>query len=121
MQMTGGQTIDLAESVDSQLSGIVLVWSAYKSGALDKGWHTTFVPKSMVMLLSSVEVSTGLMTVGNSSTASTAIERTGAKYVTVTNNTIAGTSENGYSENGTSMGKITYDNTKWVLRYVFGV
>ena len=109
--MNADQTAFLKDSVSSQLSGIVLVWSAYVSGAKDYDWHYTFVPKRVVSLGKSSVISTGLM-------ARAGMSAVGEKTISVYNNRIVGDSRN--TASGTALG-ITYNNSSFVLRYVIGV
>lgn len=49
--MHGTQTVNLAEPISQQFSGIVLAWSAYANGApADSSWNHVFVPKSHIAI-----------------------------------------------------------------------
>lgn len=110
MYMTAGHTATLTEAVSAQPNGIVLVFSAY-NGADDSnfGWETFFVPKQLVAL--STAGHTFILGRGK-------FTYTGTKYLYIYNDRITGHADNNAS--GTSNG-ITYNNSKFVLRYVIGV
>lgn len=110
MYMTAGHTATLTEAVSAQPNGIVLVFSAY-NGADDSnfGWETFFVPKQLVAL--STAGHTFVLGRGK-------FTYTGTKYLYIYDDRIEGHADNNAS--GTSNG-ITYNNSKFVLRYVIGV
>lgn len=110
MYMTAGHTATLTEAVSAQPNGIVLVFSAY-NGADDSnfGWETFFVPKQLVAL--STAGHTFILGRGK-------FTYTGTKYLYIYDDRITGHADNNAS--GTSNG-ITYNNSKFVLRYVIGV
>jgi hypothetical protein len=112
--MTEVQTIELSESVSSQLNGIVLVWSNYTEGeAYNYDWHYTFIPKYHVFNSGGTGISCGVW--GLNAQFNTVV----SKYVYVSNTEITGYSAN--SSAGTGASGIKYDNTRCVLRYVLGV
>jgi hypothetical protein len=110
MYMAEGHTANLLEPVSEQRHGIVLVFSAY-NGASDTNysWQCFFVPKWLV---------------GQSTSGHTFIlgrgkfSYTGTKYLYIYDTYISGHADNNLT--GTANG-ITYDNNKFVLRYVIGV
>lgn len=109
--MVSSHTAILSEPVSSQKNGIVLVWSAYEEGQRqDYHWNFIFVPKQFVSLSEGNGVSCFL-------TGST-LGSIGCKYVYVSNDRITGYAQNEGS--GTRSG-ISYNNSKFVLRYVIGV
>lgn len=110
MYMTAGHTATLTEAVSAQPNGIVLVFSAY-NGADDSnyGWETFFVPKQLVAL--STAGHTFVLGRGK-------FTYTGTKYLYIYDDRIEGHADN--NATGTSNG-ITYNNSKFVLRYVIGV
>ena len=109
--MSNNQTADLSEAVSEQLSGIVLVWSAYSGGAKDYDWIYQFVPKYHVMFRNGQGVSTGVM-------CNAAGSYVGTKYVYVFDDHITGYTSNSTSQTGSG---ISFQNAHWVLRYVLGV
>lgn len=113
--MHGTQTIELSESISSQPSGIVLVWSYYTTSAQNYDWHYTYIPKSHVLNYggSGTGINCGLW--GANSTFNVV----SSKYIYVTNTEITGHENN--TASGTGSSGIKYDNSKFVLRYVFGV
>lgn len=110
MYMTAGHTATLTETVSAQPNGIVLVFSAYNSADDSNfGWETFFVPKQLVAL--STAGHTFILGRGR-------FTYTGTKYLYIYDNRIEGHADN--NATGTSNG-ITYNNSKFVLRYVIGV
>ena len=110
MYMTAGHTANLLEPVSQQPNGIILVFSAYESATeTNYGWQCFFVPKLLVSLTTSghaFELTRGKHT------------RHGTKYLYIHDDHITGHADN--SLTGTSNG-ITYQNNKFVLRYVIGI
>lgn len=107
--MASGQTVTLSESVSSQKTGILLVWSGFANNEVQNyNWVYTIVPKWHVANHS-----------GNGVFASmggiTGI--TGFKYVYVNDKTISGHANNTLV--GTKFG-VEYQNNKYVLRAVIG-
>lgn len=110
MYMTAGHTASLKEAVSAQRNGIILVFCAF-NGAEDTNysWQCFFVPKQLVALSTS----------GHTFTLSRGkFTYTGTKYLYIYDTNIKGHDDNNLS--GTSNG-ITYNNGKFVLRYVIGV
>lgn len=110
MYMTAGHTATLLEAISAQRTGIVLVFSAY-NGADDTNynWQCFFVPKSLVALSTS----------GHTFTLSRGkYSYTGTKYLYIYDTYIKGHDDNNLS--GTNNG-VTFNNAKFVLRYVIGV
>lgn len=108
--MTTDHTANLKEAVSKQRNGIVLVFCAF-NGADDTnhGWQSFFVPKLLVELSTSghtFELARGNYTYK------------GTKYLYIYDTYIKGHDNNNLT--GAKNG-ITYDNSKFVLRYVFGV
>ncbi len=112
MYMTSGHTATLTEKVSEQPSGIVLVF-CYYNGPSDTnwGWITRFVPKIMVELEPggghTFELTNGKF------------GSVGTKYLYINDDSIVGHADNNIA--GTGGTGITYDNKKFVLRYVLGV
>lgn len=99
--MHGNQTANLNENISEQLSGVVLVWSAYADGApTNSSWNHVFVPKNQVQYASSAGVINNLM----------GWKTPVWKYVYMYNNRITGHADNSAAPNNTQ-----------VLRYVIGV
>jgi len=112
LQMKADQTANLSKPVGNQLSGIVLVWSAYVNGSSQNyDWFYQFVPKDHVIARNGQGVTTGLMVNARASYA-------GVKYVYVYNDRITGNASNVESVTGSG---ITLNNAHWILRYVIGV
>lgn len=110
MYMTAGHTATLLEAISAQRTGIVLVFSEY-NGADDTNynWQCFFVPKSLVALSTS----------GHTFTLSRGkYSYTGTKYLYIYDTYIKGHNDNNLS--GTNNG-VTFNNAKFVLRYVIGV
>lgn len=110
--MNASQTITLNKAISKQTSGIILVFSYYDSGAAqDHSFNTHFVSKKQVELFPNcghtfmMGINAGFSSIG-------------AKYLYFTDTTISGHSGN--TTSGTNSG-ITFDNSKYVLRYVIGV
>lgn len=110
--MNASQTMTLSEAVSAQPHGIVLVWSAYSSGALNHSWNYHFVPKNHVSAHNGTGVS--FLLVDGSGAAM------GRKYVYISNTSVAGSDYN-TSASTTSGSGITWKNNYYVLRYVIGV
>lgn len=109
--MTAGHTIKLSEKISEQNQGVVLVFSALTDGAVgDYWWHHFFIPKYVV------KDSPGsghcfTMTAGNFSIVA-------MKYLLIKDAEITGHDNNNLT--GTASG-ITFNNARFVLRYVLGV
>lgn len=112
LYMSEGQSVTLSEPIKNQLSGIVLVWSAYVNGSSQNyDWFYQYIPKDHVIARNGQGVTTGLMINGSGTYA-------GVKYVYVSNDRITGNANNATSQSGSG---ISLQNTHWVLRYVIGV
>ena len=115
LYMTGGQSATLTENVSDQPNGIVLVFSAYETvdGVLNTNfnWQCFFVPKLLVTLEGTTKSHVFDLSRGK-------YTRKGTKYLYIYDDRIEGHDDNKAS--GTSNG-ITFDNSKFVLRYVIGV
>ena len=112
MYMTSGHTVDLAEPISKQRSGIVLVFSEYyDSQVANSSFHCRFIPKLMVSTHSGSAQCIQL------STSNLAYFAT--KYLYITDTKITGHDNNGKTGTGTC--GITYTNNRFVLRYVIGV
>ena len=109
--MTAGHTIKLSEKISEQNQGIVLVFSALTEGAVgDYWWHHFFIPKYVVQ----ENPGSGhcfTMTSGNFSIVA-------MKYLLIKDAEITGHNNNNLT--GTASG-ITFNNARFVLRYVLGV
>lgn len=112
LYMTDTQTANLSENVSEQLSGIVLVWSAYVNGsAQNYDWFYQFVPKDHVTARAGQGITTGVICNASGS-------HVGMKYVYVSDSKITGYASNSTSQSGSG---INFNNAYWVLRYVLGV
>lgn len=110
--MNASQTINLAEPVSMQQSGIVLVFSRYSSStAQDYHWNSFFVHKAHIAAHESQGHHFMMSTDGKFSVIA-------GKYLYLHDTKIGGNANNEAS--GTANG-ITYNNAGFVLRYVIGV
>lgn len=112
--MTENQTATLDETISSQTAGIILVFSRYdiaNSEPLNEHFSCHFVPKQMI------ELQEGKGYVFNMNTAT--YSYSGSKYVYIDDDKIRGNAANGNT--GTGDNGITYNNNRFVLRYVIGV
>ena len=110
MSMIASHTANLSEAVSAQPNGIVLVFCAYNgSNDTNYSWQSFFVPKQLVAL--STAAHTFTLSRGK-------FIYVGTKYLYINDTSITGHADNNLT--GTSNG-ITYDNNKFVLRYVIGV
>ena len=110
--MTSGHTINLAEKVSAQPSGISLVFSEYVDGEVK---NTTFV--SFFVSKKVVSSHGGCGHCFQMCTSNLAYFAT--KYLYISDTKIVGHDNNGLSGTGTT--GITYNNKRFVLRYVIGV
>lgn len=111
--MTSSQRATLSEPVSAQPNGIVLIFSAYESGASqDWDFNSFFIPKSQISKHSGSGHS---FILGDHGTLNTI----GGKYLYINNTSISGNDNN--SKTGTSDSGIKYKNNYFVLRYVIGV
>ena len=105
-------TVKLAEPISKQASGIVLVFSYYSnSTAQNYNFHTFFISK--------YEVSAQHGNGHNFIMANQTFASISNKYLYIKDSEITGHDNN--KEAGTGTSGITYDNSKFVLRYVIGV
>lgn len=109
--MTEGHTATLSELVSNQRSGIVLVFSLYdkdEGSAKNQEFFEFFVPKYTILEHSGSGRNFNLCGMfGN-----------GVKYLYLHNDKIVGYSKNKETQ---TIGGITYDNSRYVLRCVIGV
>jgi hypothetical protein len=109
--MTANHSITIPP-VQNQTNGIVLVFSVYSSGAAqDHNFHSFFIPKGAVTKLGNKGWNFHLFE-GLFSKAAT-------KYIYISNTKISGNDNN--NKSGTGACGIKYENSRFVLRYVFGV
>lgn len=110
--MNASQTIELAEPVSMQQSGIVLVFSRYSSStAQNYHWNSFFVHKAHIAAHESQGHQFLMTTDGLFSVIA-------SKYLYLHDTKIGGNANN--EKSGTANG-ITYNNAGFVLRYVIGV
>lgn len=110
--MTADHTINLAEAVSAQPNGIVLTFCKYADGAAqDNNFNHFFVPKLFVSEMTGYGSAFTMMDINFGQICH--------KYLYINDTTISGHANN--SASGTGASGITYDNSKYVLRYVFGV
>lgn len=110
--MNAGSTIELAEPISAQTSGIALIFSATGGSNNNVSWNVFFVPKIMVQL-NQGGGQTFLM--GNNAGLATF----GAKYLYIYDESIVGHFSN--QESGDAASGISVTNQNFVLRYVIGV
>lgn len=110
--MNGSQSVTLSEPISAQPTGIVLVFSQYKNGAVSNAsFHCRFIPKSMVTLHSGVAQCIQLSTSN--------LDIFATKYLYISDSKITGHDNNTLTFTGDS--GITATNSAFVLRYVIGV
>lgn len=116
--MTGSHTASFKYSdnttakASQQPNGIVLVFSAYSSGAAqDWGFHCFFVPKVAI----ATKPGKGYTFI----LASSKFDNIATKYVYISDDKITGNDAN--EATGTAASGIKYTNNGYVLRYVIGV
>jgi hypothetical protein len=110
--MTADHTNNLAEPVSKQRSGIVLVFSEYIDGATsDTAFHTRFIPKTFVAKHPGKGHCFQL--------SSSNLDHFATKYLYISDEKIVGHANN--SMTGTGDCGITFNNARFVLRYVIGV
>lgn len=110
--MNASQTVYLGQKVSEQNTGIVLVFSAYDNtnGIADNsGFSTHFVSKYEVSQHEGCGHTFNL----------SGVWVNGCKYLYISDARISGHAKN--TNTALVVGGITYDNTKFVLRYVIGV
>ena len=104
--MTADHTITLSEPISQQTSGIVLIFSAYDSGAKPYNFHCFFVPKQFVSLYNGKGMYFSLVDFDPANDA--------RKYLYIKDTTIQGNANNGGVHHN-------LNNSKFVLREVIGV
>ena len=112
------QTITLSEAISAQQNGIVVVFNPYNSSTgvtLTYGFNCHYIPKQLLgAVVPSINSVLGItVTMAESKFASNA-----TKFLRITDTTINGSADN--TATGTANG-ITYNNNRFVLRYVIGV
>lgn len=108
--MFESQTATLSSPISSQANGICLIFSLYQDGsALDQEFFSHFVPKGFCDLHNAVGMTFSLCSPwGNA-----------VKYLYISDTSIVGHTIN--SNASLTVGGITYNNRRFVLRYVVGV
>lgn len=110
--MTADHTNNLAEPISKQRNGVVLVFSEYIDGATsDTAFHARFIPKMLV----AKHIGKGHCFQLSSSN----LDHFATKYLYINDTTIVGHANNNAS--GTGDSGITFNNSRFVLRYVIGV
>ena len=113
LYMQADQTIQLAEAISKQKSGIVLIFSRYSSSTVrDYHFNHFFVSKHFVSLHGGVG-SNFIMSSGDPFVV------VANKYMYIHDTYIVGNDTN--KATGTGASGITYENNGFVLRYVIGV
>lgn len=109
--MTAGHVANLTEKITEQMSGAVLVFSRYESGAVaDNNFQFFFVPKAFISQFKGYGCSFLL--------AANKFGAIATKYLYINDNYITGHADNNLT--GTTNG-ITFNNAGFVMRYVIGV
>lgn len=110
--MTSGHTINLAENVSDQRSGISLVFSEYVDGeAKNQTFVSFFISKRMVANHAGCGHCFQM--------CSSNLSYFATKYLYISDDKIVGHDNNKLT--GTATSGITYTNNRFVLRYVIGV
>lgn len=110
--MTAEHTATLSEPISRQKNGIVLVFSEYVNGsATNSSFHDRFIPKKRVTLHPGIADCIQLSTSNLAYFATKYLYIYDDKIVGHDNNMLVGTGSTG----------ITYNNQRFVLRYVIGV
>lgn len=114
LHMTASHTATLSESVGKQPHGIVIVFSAYVSSAVQNyGWETFFVSK--------YEVASHGGTGHNFVLGTTKYGQIGNKYLYISGSKITGHADNSYTKSASAGVIAKIANNYWVMRYVIGV
>ena len=109
--MTSAHTWTLSESISNQPHGIVLVFSEYANNQVqNKGWTQFFISKQFVSKNAEQGSAFPLFSYN--------FNALGVKHLFIFNDKIVGSDEN--SQSGTANG-VTYNNARFMLRYVLGV
>ena len=109
--MTSDHTWTLSESISNQPHGIVLVFSEYANNQVqNKGWTQFFISKQFVSKNAEQGSAFPLFSYN--------FNALGVKHLFIFNDKIVGSDEN--SQSGTENG-VTYNNARFMLRYVLGV
>lgn len=109
-----GQTITLDYPISSMPTGVVLVFSLYRDGKVeDASIHSFFKSKTEIKYLLPDAKHTFMMGINSN------LSVFGSKYVIMSDSELRGFSGN--TSTGTAACGITFDNTKFILRYVIGV
>lgn len=115
--MNGQQTINFSESITNFAHGIVLLFSAYNpssGGVYEFDYTTRFVPKDLIVSRNGAGGSLVTVFMTNPSLSNVA-----TKHLRIYNDRMVGDSRN--IDVGTGGSGIKYNNTEWVLRWVYGV
>lgn len=109
MTDASSQTVKLSQKISEQLTGVVFAWSAYDSTTskgVNRDWHFFFVPKSHNF------------TQGNNGVWMCDAYLGLRKYVYIYDDQVLGHPNNNQA---TATNGISFDNSKYVLRYIAGV
>lgn len=110
--MTEGHVANLSSPVSEQPNGIVLVFSVYSDGAPQNYQFNSFFVSKYIVAAHSGSGHTFFMSASNFAYAC-------SKYLYISDTKITGYVDN--NKTGTGSNGITYDNKRYVLRYVIGV
>ena len=113
-QLGANTSITLDYPISSMPTGAVFVFSLYRDGAVtDASFHSFFVSRAEVQYLIGGKPHMFMMGINPN------LSVFGSKYVYIYNDRIVGWVDN--TNSGTAACGITFDNSKFVLRYVIGV
>lgn len=108
--MKADHTATLSEAISAQPNGVLLAFSYYDGSAQDYDWNYAFIPKWHVANHSGKGVNVQL--------TSGSLGYYANKYLYISDTTIKGYANNNASGTGSD---ISYQNAKFVMRYVIGV
>lgn len=114
--MNGEQTMRFSEPVSNFAHGVILVFSAYNpsnGGVYEFDYTSFFVSKDLIVSRNAYgSLATFFMT-------NPSLSNVGTKHICIYNDRIVGDARNIGS--GTGGSGIRYNNTEWILRWVYGV
>lgn len=115
--MNGKQTINFSQTVSNFAHGIILTFSAYNpsgGNVYEFDYTSFFVPKDLIVSRDGAGGSLATFFMTNPS-----LTNVGTKHICIYNNRMVGDNRN--TGSGTGGSGIKYNNSEWVLRWVYGV
>ena len=112
-QMGDNESITLDKPVSEQPTGLVLVFSLYRDNVEDASIHSFFLSRVELDYLLKGKPHMFMMGINSN------LSVFGSKYLYINEDSISGFEGN--TNSGTAACGITFDNSKFVLRYVIGV